>query len=188
MAIETPQYEVLDKNGRIEFRRYRSYITANVEIKADSYSSAANKAFRTLADYIFGNNTKQTKIAMTAPVISQKSISSETIAMTTPVAAAKLNNETYVIAFSMPSSYSLEDLPLPNNKEVSIKKISSHEAVVIRFSGYTTEAKIEKMTNELKKWAKQKQLILAGEPTVLRYDPPWKPGFIRRNEVSIDIK
>ena len=187
MAIETPQYEVLDKNGRIELRRYNGYITASVVIKANSYNSAANKAFRTLADYIFGNNTKQTKIAMTAPVVSQKPITSEKIAMTAPVTASKLNSQTYVISFSMPSSYSMDDLPLPNNKGVSIKKTPTHEAVVIRFSGYTTEAKIEKMTKKLKEWASQKQLNLYSEPTVLRYDPPWKPGFIRRNEVSFSV-
>jgi effector-binding domain-containing protein len=82
----------------------------------------------------------------------------------------------------------MEVLPIPNNKEVKIKKIPSHVAVVIRFSGNTTEAKIEKMTHELKEWASHKQLKLNGGPNVLRYDPPWKPGFLRRNEISLSVK
>ena len=187
MTTETPQYEVLDKNGRIELRRYKGYITAKVVIKANSYNSAANKAFRTLADYIFGNNSKNTKIAMTSPVISQKPITSEKIAMTAPVTASKLDGQTYEVSFIMPSRYSIENLPIPNNEEIIINKTSSHEVAVIRFSGYTTEGKIEKMTKELKEWANQKQTKLTGEPIVLRYDPPWKPGFIRRNEVSFNV-
>ena len=187
MAIETPQYTVLDKNKCIELRKYEGYLSATVQVKAESYNSAANKAFRTLADYIFGNNTKNTKIAMTAPVISQKPITSEKIAMTAPVTASKLNDQMYEVSFTMPSSYSMENLPKPNNSDVIIKKIPAHELAVIRFSGYTTEVKIKKMVTELKKWASQERIKLATEPTVLRYDPPWKPGFIRRNEVSFSV-
>lgn len=68
MATEKPKYEILEKDGHIELRKYDGYITASIEVKADSYSSAGNKAFRSLADFIFGNNTKNTQIAMTAPV------------------------------------------------------------------------------------------------------------------------
>ena len=107
--------------------------------------------------------------------------------MTAPVTASKLDNQTYVISFTMPSSYTMESLPKPNNNEVIINKMPSHKVVVIRFSGYTTDDKIEKMAKQLKEWASQKQIKLDGEPTVLRYDPPWKPGFIRRNEVCFSV-
>ena len=187
MATETPQYTVLEKDGHIELRKYDGYITANIEITADSYNDAENKAFGALADYIFGNNTKDIKIAMTAPVMSQKPTTSEKITMTAPVTAAKLDNQRYLISFTMPSSYSLEDLPKPINNKVIIKSAPAHEVVTIRFSGYTTEGHIENMANELKEWANKKQIKLAGEPTVLRYDPPWKPGFIRRNEVCFSV-
>ena len=187
MAIETPKYKVLDKNGRIELRRYSSYITASIEINADSYNTASSKAFGTLADYIFGNNSKSTKIAMTAPVMSQKPDTSEKIAMTAPVSASKLDEQTYLISFTMPSSYSIENLPKPNSSKVIIKNVPSSEVVVIRFSGYTTEEKIENMVKQLRIWANQKQIKLDSEPTLLRYDPPWKPGFIRRNEISFKL-
>lgn len=187
MAIETPQYTVLDKKGRIELRRYSGYITATIAIRANSYNAAANRAFSILADYIFGNNTKNTKIAMTAPVISQKPIISEKIAMTAPVITSKLEDQTYAIAFTMPSKYSIDNLPKPNNDEISIKIMPAHEVVAITFSGYTTEGKVQKMAKELKDWASQKQIKITGEPLVLRYDPPWKPGFIRKNEVCFSV-
>ncbi|MBC7564629.1 heme-binding protein [Candidatus Saccharibacteria bacterium] len=182
MAIEIPQYDVLKKNGRFELRKYKSYITASVKITADSYNSASNKAFRLLADYIFGNNTKSTKIAMTASVTSEKS---ETIAMTAPVAASRLNSQTYVISFTMPSKYSMESLPRPNNNAVIINFTPSHEEAVVRFSGYTDEGKIEELDAKLREWASENQIKLTGDPTVSRYDPPWKPGFLRRNEISL---
>ena len=187
MAIETPKYKILDKDGHIEHRKYDGYITANVQVKADSYKSAGSMAFGVLADYIFGNNTKNTKIAMTAPVISQKPATSEKIAMTAPVTTAKLDDQKYVISFTMPASYTLKDLPKPNNDNVIIKSMPAHEVVAIEFSGYTSEGDIEKKSAELREWANKKQIKLANQPSVLRYDPPWKPGFIRRNEVCFSV-
>lgn len=182
MAIEIPHYDVLKKDGHFELRKYECYITASVKIVADSYNAASNKAFRLLADYIFGNNTKSTKIAMAAPVTSEKS---ETIAMTVPVAASRLDSQTYVVSFTMPSKYSMENLPKPNNNAVIIKFTPSHEEAVVRFSGYTKEGNIEELATKLKEWASENQIKLTSNPTVSRYDPPWKPGFMRRNEISL---
>ena len=187
MAIESPKYKVIEKDGHIELRKYDGYITANVEIKADNYKAAGSMAFGILADYIFGNNTKNSKIAMTAPVISQKPTTSEKIAMTAPVTTAKLDDQKYVISFTMPASYTLEDLPKPNNESVIIKTVTAHEVVAIEFSGYTSEGDIEKKSNELSEWANKKQINIASQPTVLRYDPPWKPGFLRKNEVCFNV-
>lgn len=188
MAIETPKYSILKSSGRIERRKYEEYITASIEIEADSYNSASTKAFRVLADYIFGNNTKNTKISMTAPVISKKISTSEKIAMTAPVIATKLDIQTYVISFTMPSSFSMEELPRPNNSLVHLGTIPSHEEVVIAFSGYTTDTAIAKMTEELQVWASQNQINFVGKPLVSRYDPPWKLGFFRRNEISFVVQ
>ena len=188
MSIETPKYTILKSSGRIELRRYEEYITASIEIEADNYNSATNNAFGVLADYIFGNNTKNTKISMTTPVISKKISTSEKIAMTAPVMATKLDIQTYVISFTMPSSFSMKELPKPNNSLVCLSTILSHEEVVITFSGYTTEMAIAKMTEELQVWATQNQKNFDGKLMVSRYDPPWKLGFFRRNEISFAIK
>ncbi len=180
MAIESPKYHVIKKDGNIELREYDTYITASVEIKSNSYNSAANKAFRILADYIFGNNISSTKISMTTPV-------SEKIAMTAPVIASIRDDQTYEVAFTMPSSYTLKTLPKPSNKEITIRQESSHKIATITFSGYTSENKVDKKTRELEVWTKEQELKAKGSVSVLRYDPPWKPGIFRRNEVSLKI-
>ncbi|MEI7682894.1 MAG: heme-binding protein [Candidatus Saccharibacteria bacterium] len=187
MAIETPDYIIIEKDGHIEHRKYYGYITANIKVKADSYKSAGNKAFSFLADYIFGNNTKNSKIAMTAPVISQKPAILEKINMSAPVTTAKLDYRSYIISFTMPAIYTLNDLPKPNNDNVFIKAMPPHEVVAIGFSGYTSEGDIEDKSDELREWANKKQIKISSQLTVLRYDPPWKPGFLRKNEVCFKV-
>jgi hypothetical protein len=70
MSIETPRFNIVQKDGKFEIREYQEYINASVEIESD-YKSAINEGFRILADYIFGNNRAKTSISMTAPVTEQ---------------------------------------------------------------------------------------------------------------------
>jgi effector-binding domain-containing protein len=187
MAIETPKYKVIKKDGKIEVRKYQTYINAQVEVEASSYNSAGNMAFSSLADYIFGNNISATKIAMTVPVSSTKIPTSEKIAMTAPVATSKIEGNKYRVTFTMPSKYSMNSLPKPVNEDVKLVEVKNHDVLVIKFSGYTSDAKVESKINELKNWAKDKGLHIKKEGTVSRYDPPWMPGLFRRNEISFEI-
>lgn len=181
MAIESPKYKVVKKENNIEIRNYDGYIIATVISRANSYSSATNSAFRILADYIFGNNKPNSKIAMTTAVTSQK------IAMTAPVNTSKLENQSYLVSFTMPSSYDINTLPTPLSSDIKISKIESHKVLTISFSGLSTETKIKKKIEELTSWAKTNKIKILGQPTLSRYDPPWKPGFIRKNEISFKI-
>jgi len=185
MAIEKPKYKILKKDKNIEIREYAGYILAEVQVVGDSYNSAGNTAFRSLADYIFGNNVSSDKISMTAPVSSTKL--SEKIAMTVPVSTSKVSNQNYKVSFTMPSKFNMDNLPKPNNSEVKIIKVESFKAVAIRFSGYTNENKIDNKINELRKWAEENKIVLKGEPTINRFDAPWTPGIFRTNEVLFRI-
>jgi hypothetical protein len=186
MAIEIPQYEVLTKEGAFELRLYKDYVKAEVSIKADDYSKAINEGFRIIADFIFGNNTKRQQISMTAPVI-QSVQPSEHIAMTAPVNVTPGSNNVYTISFIMPSKYTLSTLPVPNNKQVTIKKVAAFKAAVIRFSGFVNDKIITKKTSELEAWTIKNKLKASKEKDVARYDPPWTPWFFRRNEIIIHL-
>jgi effector-binding domain-containing protein len=169
MAIETPNYKVIKKSGQIELREYQAYLTASVFVDSDSYGSAGNYAFGALADYIFGNNTKSGKIPMTAPVDT-----------------TKLKGH-YKVSFTMPTSYTLKTLPKPNNDDVIIEQVPVRKMATIIFSGYTNDEKVNKRLSELKNWLSENKIKTSGEPILSRFDSPWKPGFIRHNELSLKI-
>lgn len=171
MGIETPNFLLVDKDQNIEVRDYQSYIIAEVNVLSDSYASAGNQAFGLLADYIFGNNKSKVKLSMTAPVSTKKS-----------------SENNYTVSFMMPSAYSMKSLPLPNSQQIQLREIKSHRAIAISFSGITKQSKINQMNRQIKEWAKQHHTKIIGEPVFARFDPPWKPGIFRHNEIIYAVK
>ena len=186
MAIEKPKYKLIKKSGSFEIRDYSGYITASVKLKAESHNQAVNSGFGYIADYIFGNNRKADKIAMTVPVNTER-IGSEKIAMTVPV-NTELQGDSYTISFIMPSKYKLSELPIPNNKSITLKETKRHLAAALKFSGYVSETKINKKVLELKKFIQKVNFKPIGTYTVARFNPPWVPGVLRHNEILFKIK
>ncbi len=182
--IETPAYEVEKQASGYEIRIYAPRLQAEVNL-AGGYRDSLYSGFRLLANYIFGNNTKQSDIAMTAPVLSEKS---EKIAMTAPVLHARQDDqEAYVVAFVLPSAYTLESLPKPNNPEVRIREIPETRYAVYRFRGYATAGRVDKMTARLLKALERDGLKPAGAIAAAQYNPPWTPPFMRRNEIMAPL-
>jgi len=186
MSVESPKYEVLKHDGSFELRRYAGYLTANVRVTAGDWGHAMKSGFNPLADYIFGNNHASDRISMTAPVTAGRACCQK-IAMTAPVTAQQTEDE-YVVSFTMPSAYSRDNLPRPNNAAVSIESVDSHLAAVAEFGGYFSKTKADRAESELRSWLADQGLTAAGEPIVAQYDPPWKPGFARRNEIMIVVE
>jgi hypothetical protein len=186
MATETPKYEVLSHDGPFELRRYAGYLTANVLVTAGDYRQAMSAGFNPLADYIFGNNGASDRISMTAPVTAGRACCQK-IAMTAPVTAQHSEDE-YVVSFTMPSGYSKESLPQPNNAAVTIEQVSPHLAAVVRFGGHFSGSKAAQAQAELESWIDEQGLTAVGEPIAAQYDAPWKPGFARRNEIMILVE
>jgi hypothetical protein len=58
----------------------------------------------------------------------------------------------------------------------------------MQWSGRWTYPSVEKHTAQLREVIRDQSLIAEGPPVWARYDPPWKPWFLRRNEVLIDVK
>jgi hypothetical protein len=170
VAVETPAYEVLRHDGPCELRRYAGSLTASVHVSASDSGRAMNAGFNPLADYIFGNNRAADRIAMTAPVTAEQS------------------EDDYVVSFTMPSGYSMDDLPRPNNPAVSIEPVDGHLAAVVRFGGSVSGTRAAKARDQLESWIAAQGLTAVGEPIVAQYDPPWKPGFARRNEIMIAVE
>jgi len=115
--VEQPKYQVVKSSGNIEIRDYAPMIVAEVDIPGER-RDAIGKGFRIIADYIFGNNTTAQKVPMTTPVTQQDG---EKIAMTAPVTQRGEGNS-WRVRFVMPSSYTMDTLPQPNNPAVELKK------------------------------------------------------------------
>jgi len=187
-SIEQPPYELLSEKDGIEVRQYDSYIVAETTLEA-GYREGLNSGFMVVADYIFGNNTKQTDIAMTAPVISEDSPAvSEEIAMTTPVFSEEEGEKKRTIGFVMPSKYTAETLPKPNNDAVTIREVPAQKVAVLRFSGWATEAKVERYRATFLEKLQEQGFEVSGKPRLAQYNPPWTPPFMRRNEFMIDVQ
>lgn len=195
MATEEPSYTVLLHKENFELRRYDGQIVAQTWVTGDQ-DTASRQGFKILADYIFGNNKtasgNSSTISMTTPVMMQhksdhngtnKSESSK-IAMTAPVMMKQENNK-WRMQFIMPSHYTMQTLPKPNNPAVTIAEIPVKSYAVVTFSGLAGPQKVEVKTKELRLWMRNQQLEATAVPELARYNPPWTLPFMRRNEIMI---
>jgi hypothetical protein len=188
MAIEEPKFTLLEKEQSFEIRQYEPKLIAEVLLDGDM-SEASSKGFKLIADFIFGNNTTQSgkseKISMTAPVAVK--LSTEKISMTAPVGLQKSNNR-WRVYFVMPSQYTLQTLPKPNNPQVSIKLMPAQKFAVVRFSGLVDEEKMNMKLAELNQWIMRKNFKTLSNPELARYNPPWTLPFLRRNELLVEVE
>jgi effector-binding domain-containing protein len=183
-ATEEPAHAVLLKSGAFEIRQYEPMIVAEVEITGDM-RRAGNSGFRPLADFIFGNNTSRSKIDMTAPVTRVKS---EKIEMTAPVTRSVAGDDVWTVSFVMPSKWTMDTLPVPNNQDVSIKEVPGELMATVRFSGIGRERVFAQKETALQDWLAEQGYEMIGAPRYAGYDAPYVPGPMRRNEVMIPVQ
>jgi len=184
MAIEEPSYSVITTEGNFELRKYSSYILAETYVEGD-FEAVGSEGFRRLANYIGGKNQKKESISMTAPV-SQKP-ASEKIAMTAPVSQARENGR-WRIAFIMPSAYTMDTLPIPDDERIALREEKEKTVAVIRYSGTWGKKRYEDHATKLMEWISKKNWKILGAAVWARYNPPFMPWFLRRNEILIPVQ
>jgi hypothetical protein len=181
--VREPHYVTQVQEGDFEVRQYGPRVVAETTVPGE-WTDAGNEGFRRLAGYIFGKNRRNAKIAMTAPVAQapRKADESVKLAMTAPVAQHR-EGDAWIVAFTMPDGETLETLPAPLDSRVVLRELPSSRVAVVRFSGRWTDANMKEHEAELRRWTSERKLEVIGEAEVNRYDPPFKPWFLRRNEV-----
>ena len=162
---ERQKFDLVKKIDNVEIRRYHACAMADVIVDT-SYSIAGNIGFRPLVTYI-----SQNQIAMTAPVLQEQ-----------------LHTNSWVVSFVMPEGMTLDGLPLPSNQSVTLRTVKEHTAAALGFSGMTSEEKIHQKESELRTAITKEKLTATGPMRIARFDPPWKPGFLRHNEVIIPVQ
>ncbi len=186
--IETPKYEVVSSGKDYEVRAYAPQIVAEVT-KQGEYRQTQNDGFRDVAGYIFGSNKTKASISMTAPVLHQPDNQSEKIAMTAPVLHEPgTAPATYKLAFVMPSSYTLDTLPMPNNPNVTLRQVPARKCAALVFRGYAEEATVLQKTRQLLESLKADGMVTTGVPFLAQYHPPWTMPLMRRNEILVEVK
>jgi hypothetical protein len=184
MAVEEPSFKTVMQEGDFEIRDYPPLVVAEVTVTGGQWE-AANKGFRLLAGYIFGGNRRKQSIAMTAPVALTPT--SEKIAMTAPVTQIK-NADSWTVRFTMPSAYTLETLPEPNDPKIHLRRLPPERFAVVRFSGWAQKSDVDAKSATLVAVAKAHNLRAAGPVSLAQYNPPWTLWFMRRNEVMIPVE
>jgi len=172
MAIEKPEYKIIQNYGNVEIREYKQMVIAKTSVH-QSYGSAQSEGFRRIANYIFGGNDKKLSIAMTAPVISQK--------LSTDI-------EEHEILFVMPKEYSISMLPQPILDHVKLEERSLSRVVVIQFGGWATQDRVADYQKKLETRINELNLSKIGNFMVAQYNSPWALPPFRHNEILVQIK
>jgi effector-binding domain-containing protein len=168
MAIEEATYKVVKKDNQFEIRDYAPHILAETIVEGN-LEEAGNKAFNRLFRYISGDNRSRNKVAMTAPV-GQQSV-----------------QEKWAVSFTMPASYTLETLPEPEDPNVKLRQVPARRMAAVRYSGFWSEKSYLQYKMELESWIHEMGLTNVGDPIWARYNPPFTPWFLRRNEILIPV-
>ena len=182
-AIEEPDYQVVRELGDVEVRQYADYAVAEVVV-AGPAGEAGNQAFPILAGYIFGKNKGERKFAMTAPVTQ----TSEPVklAMTAPVTQTASRGG-FIVQFVLPKGVTAASAPEPLDVRVQLRDVPPAQVAVIRYSGFWSESNYNDHLVKLQEAMRAAGLAWEGEPVYSRYNAPFTPWFMRRNEIWLHV-
>lgn len=186
-TTQEPEYEVVQELTDIEVRKYTAYAVAEVHVPGPA-DKAGNQAFPILAGYIFGKNKGERKFAMTAPVTQTQTqkVAPMKLAMSAPVTQHAIPNG-YMVQFVLPKGVTATNAPVPLDTRVQLRDVMPAKLAVIRYSGLSTESNYDKHLAKLQAALLAAKLASSGEPAYARYNPPYTPWFMRRNEIWLQL-
>ena len=176
MALEEPTYNIIKSSKKYEIREYNDRLAVEVEF------SSATSGFRYLFNYISGENKTSEKVSMTAPVTQSTKID-----MTVPVTQSAKNGN-MLMQFYLPSKFSINNAPIPTNKNVKLVTIEGGFYAVLEYSGKTSDVNYKKHLSNLKDYLKIDNIVMIDDGTKAIYNGPFTLPILRRNEAMIKIK
>ena len=198
-AIEEPDYEVIRTFDRVELRRYAPYVLAEVVLNT-SAEAAGNQAFPILAGYIFGKNKGEKKFAMTAPVTQAAMPIHIPIPIPIPIPmpipmrmdmTAPVTQDAVAggmrVQFVLPKGVALATAPEPIDPRVQLREVPAGTWAVIRYSGTWSQANYLEHLRQLKADLQAAGLATQGEPVLARYNAPFTPWFLPRNQIWLAV-
>lgn len=163
-GYESAPYEVVRKDGNFELRDYPALMVVETAM------TSGDEGFGRLFRFISGENEAEEKIAMTTPVFMGGDDTGRTM------------------AFVLPAEFSLENSPQPKDESLRVRELPAGRFAVFGFSGGRKAALEAETLASLEAWMKEEGLAAVSSPIYGYFDPPWVPGFMRRNEVMLQTK
>ncbi len=182
-ATEEPEYQVVRELAGVEVRQYAAYAVAEVVVDGPAHE-AGDQAFPILAGYIFGKNKGERKFEMTAPV--KQAAAPVKLEMTAPVTQSAAPGG-FVVQFVLPKGVTAASAPEPLDARVKLREVVPARVAVIRYSGFWSQSNYDKHLARLQTALRAAELAWTGEPVYARYNAPFTPWFIRRNEIWLHL-
>ncbi len=183
-ATEEPDFNIIRELEKdIELRQYAAYLVAEVEVPGPA-SEAGNQAFPILAGYIFGKNKGERKLAMTAPV-TQAAVPVK-LEMTAPVTQTAVASG-FLVQFVLPKDVTLATAPEPLDARIKLREVPPSRMAVIRYSGFWSDANYSEHLAKLQAALRAADLVPTGQAVYSRYNAPFTPWFMRRNEIWLRL-
>ena len=182
-ATEEPTYSIVQSHEVFEVRRYEPYTVAEVVVPGPA-DKAGNQGFSILAAYIFGQNKGATKMQMTAPV--SQTPAPMKLDMTAPVTQSATQGG-FLVQFVMPRAFTMATLPEPVDSRIVLRDVEPRRYAVIRYPGSSGQANYDKHLDKLRSAVERAAITTHGEPVFSRYDAPYVPPFLRRNEIWLEV-
>ncbi len=107
--------------------------------------------------------------------------------VTAAATQARDGGDDWAVRFIMPARYGLEQLPAPAGSDVRLSEVPPRRVAAIRFSGRASDELIASQEEALRAWLAARGLTAAAPAIYAFYNDPFTPGFLRRNEVLIDL-
>ena len=182
-AIEEPDFRVVRTLGDVEVREVAAYSVAEVVVPGPA-GEAGRQAFPILSGYIFGKNKGARKLAMMAPVTQVPE--PVKLAMTAPVTQAAAPAG-FLVQFTLPKGVTAASAPEPEDPRVQLRDVAPRRIAVIRYSGFWSASNDGEQLARLQAALKAVPLEWTGEPEIARYNAPFTPWFMRRNEIWLPL-
>ncbi len=169
-GYETAPYTLIRTDGRFQVRDYPALVV--VETPMSGSRDGSDGSFNRLFRYITGSNAGEEKIAMTTPVFMEGGATNARM------------------AFVMPASMNLQSIPRPSDPSVEVRELKPGQFAVYRFKGGRSSESERRAFATLTDWVRSEGLPSASDPQPVfaYFDPPWIPGFLRRNEVMLQLR
>ena len=165
--IESYSYQVVKKYKDFEIRDYEASLFTTVKLSSKGYKNTSRKGFSILAGYIFGDNDKNKKIAMTSPV-------------------AMSLEDSATMMFMVPREFDKKTLPKPNQPQINFVEEPAKKIAAISFTGWANDEKILKYQKKLKLILETENISYTNQFYFFVYNPPYEI-FNRKNEVIVEL-